>query len=74
VTLIFCALVSLWYAAIAGYYMAVEFQSFRVATLRALSSLLLKLSFFPLIGPLFHRLALPKRRPRRWMDPEEDPD
>jgi len=54
-----CVPLSLWYAHLAGYYMAVEFQSFSVATRRALGPLLLKLSFLPLVGHRIEKLVLP---------------
>lgn len=60
-----------WLAFNAGYYMGSEAQSFGIATKRALSPLVIRLSFFPVIGRFFDPLASSRGEANRQYPPRQ---
>jgi len=71
--IVFCVIVSWWCAHFAGYYMAVEFQSFRIATGRALVPLFARLAFLPVIGPTLKRIVAGNPDPKSKRFVRKDP-
>jgi hypothetical protein len=72
ITLLFSVPLAIWCAYSAGYYIGAEFQSFWVATRRALVPLLLILSFLPFVGRYVERLTLRQTQYTRSVEERED--
>ena len=71
-TLLFSVPLCIWCAYSAGYYMAVDYQSFWVSTRRALVPVFLRLSFLPFIGRYVERLTLRQTHHTPRLESKED--